>query len=244
MLLVAVPGTFCAPSVFRPLAEALAEPAPDDAVRVDAVRVEPVRVESISWMTEPGPWDIATIADRIALRLTEPVLLLGHSTGGAAAMHLALTHPRLVAGLLIVNSGANMHGHGDVDRILATIETAWGPQLHSAVLDRSFATPPTEADRAELLAYAAEVPQQAALDALRSQRDLDLTPRLAHLRCPVTVVHGVLDPTRTPDQARALAAAIPGALLRLVNAGHSPVYEVPDLLAAEVIALRDRVGAS
>ncbi|HVV22642.1 MAG TPA: alpha/beta hydrolase [Pseudonocardiaceae bacterium] len=86
-------------------------------------------------------------------------------------------------------------------------------------------------------AYAASVPRAAALDVLRSQRDTDLTPRLAGLRCPVTVIHGTLDPTRTVEQARELAMAVPGARLRLLETGHSPVYEAPDAVVAELTAL-------
>ena len=232
-ILVAIPGTMCAPSVFRRLGERLAER---------------VRLDPVSWMTEPGPWDLGTVAGRIAVRIadryTGPVMVLGHSTGGAIAMHLAADHPDLVTGLVVVDSGAHMHGHGDVDRILATIETAWGPQLRDAVLTRSFATPLEAADRAELLDYAAAVPQQAVLEALRSQRALDLTPRLAGLTCPATVIHGTLDPTRTPAQARELADSIPGARLRLLETGHTPMYEDPDNVAAEVLALLDRVRAT
>ncbi|GHF53898.1 hypothetical protein FHX82_007179 [Amycolatopsis bartoniae] len=47
--------------------------------------------------------------------------------------------PELVSGLLLANTGAHMRG--DVDSILGTIATAWGPGLHAAVLDRSFAEP-------------------------------------------------------------------------------------------------------
>jgi pimeloyl-ACP methyl ester carboxylesterase len=220
--MLAIPGTLCAPSVFRRLAERLAGE---------------VQIDAVSWLTEPGPWDIPTVADRIAARISEPTIVLGHSTGGAIAMALALDHPDLVTGLVLVNTGAHMRGHGDVDRILASMAADWGPALHAAVLDRSFATPLDPADRVELLAYAASIPLDAALGVLRSQRDLDLTPRLARLRCPVTIVHGVLDQARTVEQAHELGADIPGARLRLVDTGHTPVYEAPDAVAGEVLAL-------
>jgi pimeloyl-ACP methyl ester carboxylesterase len=218
----AIPGTMCAPSVFRRLAEELAGE---------------VEVDAVSWLTEPGPWDVPTVADRIAARITEPALVLGHSTGGAIALQLALAHPDLVTGLILVNTGAHMRGHGDADKILAAMASDWGPELSASVLDRSFATPLDPADRAELLAYAAGVPVEAALAVLRSQRDLDLTPRLTQLRCPVTIVHGWLDRARTVEQANELAADIPGARLRLVETGHTPVYEAPELVAGEVRAL-------
>jgi pimeloyl-ACP methyl ester carboxylesterase len=220
--MLAIPGTLCAPSVFRRLAEVLAGE---------------VEIDAVSWLTEPGPWDIATVADRIAARVTEPTVVLGHSTGGAIAMRLALDHPDLVTGLVLVNTGAHMRGHGDVDRIVATMAADWGPELHAAVLDRSFATPLDPADRTELLAYASSVPVEAAVAVLRSQRDLDLTPRLARLRCPVTIVHGVFDRARTVEQAYELAADIPGARLRLVDTGHTPVHEAPGVVAEEVLAL-------
>jgi 3-oxoadipate enol-lactonase len=227
---VAIPGTLCAPAVFDRLGTRVA----------DRVVLEPV-----AWMGPPGPWDLGAVADRIAARIAErhagPVVVAGHSTGGAIALRLTLDHPDLVAALLVVDSGAHMHGHGDVDRVLATVETAWGPDLHAAVLDRSFATPLDPADRADLLAYAGSVSRQAALEALRSQRDLDLTPGLGAITCPVTVVHGTLDPTRTPAQARELAEAIPGARLRLVDTGHTPVYEDPDSVAVELLALLARI---
>lgn len=228
-MVLAIPGTLCAPAVFRPLAQRLAGQAEFDAV---------------SWMTDPGPWDLGTVADRLAARITRrygtPVMVIGHSTGGAIALRLAAGHPGLVAGLLLVDTGAHMRGHGDVDAILAALATDRDARLHARVLDRSFATALDPAFRDELLDYAATAPTQAALDALRSQRDLDLTPGLAMLDCPVTVLHGLHDPTRTPDQARELAAAIPGARLRLLDTGHTPVYEDPDGVATELLALLAR----
>lgn len=221
--LIAVPGTLCAPSIFDRLAEHLA----------DEVRIDP-----IDWMRAPGPWDIASIAHRVAAGISAATTVLGHSTGGAIALYLAATNPTLVSGLVIVNSGANMRNHGDVDTVLKTIDTHWGPALHTAILDRSFATPIPAADRAALLAYAATVSPQATLEVLRSQRDLDLTPLLPDITCPVTIVHGVLDKARTPAHAEELAALIPHSRLTFVRTGHSPVYEDPATVAAEIMAVR------
>ena len=229
--LTAVPGTLCAPTIFRRLAAGL---------------TGRMTIDPIDWLHSAGPWNIAAVADSIAAHIRadggRPMLVIGHSTGGAIALQLAATSPSLVAGLLVVNSGAHMRGHGDVDATLKTIATAWGPALQAAVLDRSFATPPTDDDRAELLRYAATVSQEATLDVLRSQRDLDLTPLLPAISCPVTILHGIRDKVRTPDYARELAAAIPDSVLRFVDTGHSPVYEDADTVAAEVLALAVRAG--
>ena len=222
-VLVALPGTLCPPAVFGPLAAELAGE---------------VTVDPVSWLTEPGPWDIPAVAARVARhigrRWGRPVLVCGHSTGGAIALQLAVTRPDTVTGLLLVDTGAHMKGHGDVDAILERIRTGWSEELRAAVLDRSFHRPLTPRVRAGYLAWAAACDPRAAHDVLASQRDLDLTRQLAGVRRPAIVVHGQHDRARPPDQGRELAAALPGAEFRLADAGHTPVYETPAFVAAAV----------
>jgi pimeloyl-ACP methyl ester carboxylesterase len=230
-VLVALPGTMCTPAVFEPLTRALAGQ---------------VTVDPVSWLTEPGPWDIPSIAERVAdhvsRRWKSPVLVCGHSTGGAIALQLAISHPAAVAGLVLVDTGAHMRGHGDVDATLERIRTGWGEELRAAVLDRSFLIPPAPEVRAGFLAWAAALDQQAVYDVLASQRDLDLTGELGTITQPSVVVHGRYDRARPPGQGRELAASLPDAEFRLVEeAGHTPVYETPDAVAAAVRDVLERV---
>ena len=227
-VLLALPGTMCSPAVFEPLAAELA----------GVTAVHPV-----SWLTEPGPWDIPAVAARAAAfierRWARPLLVCGHSTGGAIALQLAVGHPGTVAGLLLVDTGAHMKGHGDVDAILEKVRTGWGEELCAAVLDRSFQHPLGPADRARFLRWAAACDPQAVYDVLASQRDLDLTGDLAGISQPAIVVHGRHDRARPPEQGRELAAALPDAEFRLAEAGHTPVYETPAFVAA---AVRDLIS--
>ena len=197
-------------------------------------------------MSGAGPWSVPDVADRVAEGIAErgggPVLLAGHSTGGATAMRLAADRPGLVAGLLLLGTGPHMRGHGDVDAIIERVGREWGPQLRESVLRRCFAGPVPAEFLAQLTAYADSVPRQAVLEILRSQRDLDLTPELPGLRVPAAVVHGTADPTRPVERARELAAALPDAELLVVEAGHSPMYEAPDRTAAVVASLVERAA--
>jgi 3-oxoadipate enol-lactonase len=228
-VLIALPGTLCPPAVFEPLAAALAGE---------------VTVDPVSWLTEPGPWDIPAVAGRVARHIDRrwgrPVLVCGHSTGGAIALQLAVTRPDAVAGLLLVDTGAHMKGHGDVGPILERIRTGWSEELRAAVLDRSFHRPLEPPVRAGWLAWAAACEPRAAYDVLASQRDLDLTGQLAGVAGPAIVVHGRYDRARPPDQGCELAAALPGAEFRLADAGHTPVYETPEFVAAAVRDLAAR----
>ena len=222
-VLVALPGTLCTPAVFEPLARALAGE---------------VAVDPVPWLRWPGPWDIPSVAARVAAYAQEtydqPVLVCGHSTGGAIALRLAVAAPAAVRGLVLVDTGAHMRGHGDVDAIVRRIQTEWGEELRAAVLDRSFREPLDAATRREYLAWASKVSQRAAYDVLASQRDLDLTGDLAGIRQPAIVVHGRYDRARPPEQGRELARALPHAEFRLADAGHTPVYETPAAVAAAV----------
>jgi len=218
--IVALAGTLCAPFIFTPLSERLGDTATVDAV---------------SWMTFPGPWDLTTLAGRVAAHIrssgSDPTMLVGHSTGGAIAQQLVLDHPDLVGALVLVDTGANMHAHGDVDAIIQRMQDHWGDDLFVAVLDRSFDAPLDPEDRQLFLAYARSVEQRAALEVLTSQRSTDFETRLGEIACPVAVVHGTRDPTRTASQARAFADAIPDARLELLDCGHSPMFELPDEVA-------------
>ena len=229
-VLVALPGTMCPPAVFEPLSLALAGE---------------VIVDPVSWLTQPGPWDVPAVAARVARHIEErwngPVLACGHSTGGAIALQLAVDRPELVRGLVLVDTGAHMHGHGDVDAILRRIRDDWGEELRAAVLDRSFQAALDDRVRAEFLAWAAPLRQEAVYDVLASQRDLDLTGQLGGIGQPAVVVHGRHDRARTVQQGLELARSLPDAEFRLVEAGHTPVYEAPDAVADAVRSLLARI---
>jgi 3-oxoadipate enol-lactonase len=222
-VLVGLPGTLCSPAVFEPMTRALAG-------EVDVV--------PFSWLTQPGPWDIPSVAERVAGHIAgnwpRPVIVCGHSTGGAIALQLAVRHPELVSGLVLVDTGAHMHGHGDVNAILRQVKDDWGEDLRAAVLDRSFRDPLADEARAGFLEWAAAVSQQATYDVLASQRGLDLTGELAGVTQPAIVVHGRYDRARPPGQGRELASSLPDAEFRLVETGHTPVYGAPGAVAAAV----------
>lgn len=214
-VLLCIPGTYCSPLVFEFL---------------DESTFPEVQLLPLSWMTSAGPWDIPTLGRRVAFLLQElgtgPVLLAGHSTGGAIALAAASTAPELIGGLLLIDTGANMHGHGDVSRVISAIEQGPGPDFFQALMRRSFYHQPDAALIERLAAYASVVPREAALQALTSQASLDLTDVLPKLAMPGVVVHGRYDQARPLSHAEHLARHLPHAELLLLECGHTPMVEV------------------
>lgn len=227
---VALGGTLCAPVIFEPLKRCLEGRA---------------RVDVFDWLATSGSFDLPSVTKRLAATLESrehPVLLLGHSTGGAICLQLALSRPELVSALIVTNSGANMRNHPDVDRIIDAARQQWGPDLVAAVVDRSFSEPPTGAFRRTLLDYGCGVPQAAVLEVLDSQRALDLVDLLPEISCPTTVVHGTFDRARTRADAQALADGIPDSVLLELPTGHTSVHELPEEVADVVVAMIGRVN--
>jgi 3-oxoadipate enol-lactonase len=225
-------GTYCSPEVFTGL---------DETVFPD------VQILPISWMTSPGPWDLETLGRRVALLLREldlgPALLAGHSSGGPIALLTALNEPSLVSGILLADTGANTHGHGDITSIIRAIEQGPDKEFFDLLMRRSFYAQPDPALKGRLIAYASSVPREAALQALTSQAALDLAEELPKIRVPAMVVHGRYDQARPLAHAELLIERLPHAELRILDCGHTPMVERPSDFEQAVRRLHAVTGA-
>lgn len=131
--------------------QALAEQLPD-------IRIIAPDLRGHGRSTALPPWDFETVvADLVTTVADEtdpPVVLLGHSFGGACALHLAHRHPHLVRALVLLDpaiavdprllhdiaaAGMERRGYDSVEQARRDkLETAWGdvePRLLRAELD-------------------------------------------------------------------------------------------------------------
>ncbi|WP_197501178.1 alpha/beta fold hydrolase [Mycobacterium sp. 852002-51057_SCH5723018] len=228
---VALPGTFCAPRIFARLA---------------AIITDEYQLEALSWMTDAPAWSIDELAEWVASFIEEhfrKVILIGHSTGGAIALRLAGLRPDLIRGLMLINTGPNMNHHDGVLGLVADIEQDRMSAAVHAVLQRCFHIQPSPDDLQALLDYGLAVPPRAALDVLHSQHRTDLLPSLGAVQVPVAVVHGRHDRVRSVFEARVMAASVPDGSLIMASCGHSPMYEVPELVSSALRELDRRTRA-
>ena len=72
---------------------------------------------------------------------------------------------------------------------------------------------------------------------------MDLGPELATITCPVLVVGGEFDRGRPPARVEPVAQAIPGARFKVLPVGHYAGLQKPELMAQEIGAFLDSVGA-
>jgi pimeloyl-ACP methyl ester carboxylesterase len=145
--------------------------------------------------------------------------LVGHSLGALLAARLAARHPERVRRLVLV-APAGVHDGGAlaVTQQLARVVLASRPRFFALLVrDAARSGPVTIAT--------------AAFELLAS----DLRVDVASVTAPTLVVVGRSDPLVPPAHGAQLAAALPHAIVRELDAGHVPMADRPDELTRELL---------
>jgi len=156
----------------------------------------------------------------------EDVVLIGHSIGGAIAMLYALRHPKDLAAMVLVGSGARL-------RVLPSTLAALGralddPSLLTALLRPGLAlVPPALAE--DLIAHFEEVGAAVFLNDMRACDRFDVMDRLAEIQTPTLAICGSRDVMTPPKYSQFLADRIDGARSVVIEDGtHMVFLERPD----------------
>ena len=164
---------------------------------------------------------VHAIAEHLGL---PPFVLAGHSMGGAVAQHYALAHPKRLAGLALISTGARLRV---VEPILEAIRQSFDalPELLSAFT----LAPGTDPQTIERLRESAiQAPQPVVLADFLACRAHDLRQEVGRIDCPTAVISGTLDMLTPPKVPARLCDLIPGARLHMVDgAGHLVYLERP-----------------
>ncbi|TKD51321.1 alpha/beta fold hydrolase [Sphingomonas baiyangensis] len=178
---------------------------------------------------------VAKFADRLAI---ERPLLVGHSLGGAVALAAALDHPGRFAGLALLAPltqpvetppavFAALAVPPPVSAALSwTLAVPMGMLGRDRALGEVFGPDPVPADfgvRGGGLLSMRPVAYRAGSADLRDARGAmtALAPRYRDLALPVGILYGRQDRLLDAElHGRATAATIPGADLRMLDAGH------------------------
>ena len=216
-------------------------------------------------------WGPGFVADFVEGVVGRPVIAAGNSIGGYIVAAAAASRPALFAGVALLNPAGRVDGlatgadagggapmQADEDGspppsrlFVETVSRALFLYLELSIgstLKRLYPTNPGAADDwlAGEIARAAADP--GALSVFQSvfymprPRALD-TLLVREYGGPVAVLQGELDPLNdAKGRARALEAAVPGARVTLLAAGHCPQDEVPDQVAAGLAAFAGECG--
>lgn len=169
------------------------------------------------------------LVERLALR--RPVLL-GHSLGGAVAIHCALEHPDRVRGLVLCGSAARFPI--PEERLEQMRRVTEGKERRA--FSRDAYSPATSGDvvRQGIMEDLKTDPRAVYGDYLAC-RDCDLIDRLGEIAVPTLVIFGEDEIPGLREQSELLAGSIRGATrVEVPKAGHMVHFEQPDAVAGAV----------
>ncbi|MDQ2750878.1 MAG: alpha/beta hydrolase [Actinomycetota bacterium] len=160
----------------------------------------------------------AVIASVTSTAGTDTAELFGASLGAAAAASFAASQPRTVSRLVLYGGWARGRDIATTqirEHVVGLISQHWG--LGSDVLADIFAPSADPVTRTAFTHYQREAASaQTARGMLTAAYELDITEQLARITAPTLVVHRDRDRAAPLEQARALAAGIPGARLEIL----------------------------
>ena len=190
--------------------------------------------------------DAAALLESIGEQQADVIAL---SMGGYVALAVWERHPSLVRSLVLVDTRSEAdseEGRVNRDRSAAHLVSAgkevWGGEMIDMLVSHQAGT----VTRARLRSMIGRTSYDTIVAALAGMRDrADRTPLLNSITVPTLVVVGAEDRLTPPDSAAALADAIPGARLEVVEAaGHMTPLENPAAVTGAISAFLEEPAAS
>jgi pimeloyl-ACP methyl ester carboxylesterase len=180
-----------------------------------------------------------------ALDMEKPIYV-GCSMGGHLAPDLALLRPGLFRAVVAVEGGLATHDPEPFNKYLSH-PRASNEAKAALMMSQTSPKSPEPHRRETVWVYSQGAPQvfQGDLDYYLGEHDLTKTAaEIDTSKTQVHVISGDYDWSATPERARALADAIPGATYtRMEGMGHFPMSEDPKSFERYLAALLDRIVA-
>lgn len=181
---------------------------------------------------------------------TDHAIVVGHGIGGIAALHLALSHPDRVEGVLLFNTTSEAEEKPFPWRIAGRLALHLGlkPNVTGQLAGLLFGKTSLQT-RAKVVegwkTAVADIEPKQVHRALRAWvRRPSIERSLAKVACYTISVAGSEDPAISPDNAKRIQEAVPGARHKVIQGvGHMAPLEKPEAVIEWIrFALDDMQG--
>jgi pimeloyl-ACP methyl ester carboxylesterase len=170
-----------------------------------------------------------------------PVVIAGHSMGGAIAQAFALAAPGLTAGVVLVGTGARLRV---LPKIFELIDHDY-PAAVEFITDMGVAARAPDALRRSIAAATRRTRPRILAGDFGACDRFDVMPRLPEIEAPALVICGDEDRLTPPKYSRYFEAHLPNARLVLVpGAGHYVQLEQPEAVTAALAEFLRTLPAS
>jgi pimeloyl-ACP methyl ester carboxylesterase len=182
------------------------------------------------------------IADWMKSIGLDQALMVGHSMGGAIAQTLAVQHPGMVTGLVLIGTGARLEVNQELLYKFSI------PSSTPAAIDLVIKWSWNNAKDEKLLRKVKE-----QMMAIRSAviygdflacNNFDLTGQIEHIKAPTLIIVGEHDKMTPLDLNKQLERKIPRAKMSVISeGGHMVMLEKPEAVADEVFGFLKEIPA-
>lgn len=161
------------------------------------------------------------------LDLPRPLVLVGHSMGGAIALTIALSNPGLIDGLVLIGSGARLQV---APQFLTALEAGI---MDGNFLGLGFANSTPEAIKKIFLAQAADIPVLTFFKDFSACSSFDVRDQIRQLHLPLLLLVGDEDRLTPLKLSNYIKEQVAGAhLIVIPAAGHFAMLEQPAAISA------------
>ncbi len=195
------------------------------------------------WMADQGDYSPATYAEQLRQLIDHlgggPVILLGSSMGGSAAIEVAARHPKLVRRLILNDIGpfmpkarrrrrsATLARHyvfrdpGDLLRKIGASQRNDGPVSDDIHFNVTFhQTKWSDEEGGRVYRHDVRALQAYRVDA---QENLDQWRLWKRVRCPVFLIHGMMSDALLPPTIARMKENHNVTVMHVPDTGHTPV---------------------
>jgi 3-oxoadipate enol-lactonase len=200
--------------------------------------------------TPAAPYSIADHAADLAgllaaLNITNAVIA-GLSIGGLIALGLWAREPRLVGGLVLMDTAPKIATEEFWNNRIAAVRNGGLAAVAGNVLERWFSNT-FRATRTEELARWRDMlvasPAEGYIGSCAALRDANMESVAKSISVPTLVMCGSEDVATPPGLVKGLAEMIPDATFELIDgSGHLPCIETPSILALNIGAFLKEHG--
>jgi pimeloyl-ACP methyl ester carboxylesterase len=175
-----------------------------------------------------------------------PVLVVGHSLGGAVAIALAARWSDAVIGLVLLSSCAKLpEADGVWERFLPYLPGPLRKLLFFSMAQKLLFAPGVPSGAVSLgMHELRSCRPETILNDLHAAKTMDLTHQATRVTVPTLIMCGSRDRLTPPALSQRLRDLIPRSRLHLVEgAGHMLLLEVPALVSREILSFARSIVA-
>ncbi len=185
--------------------------------------------------------DVAAFMDAVGL---DAAMIVGGSSGGYVAQRFAIDHPGRTLALVLSGTPRSLREGGvELSEAVSELRDPIDPVFAREFVQSCVFGPVPPAFLESMISESRKMPARVWKAALQGLREADPPTEVATITAPTVILWGDRDAYLPRADQEALAGAISGSRLVIYGeTGHTPHWEQPERVAADVVALAKRIA--